>query len=373
MHISVFVLSFSCAPPIVGSAMLSGAEVALVAVFSLLVVVNLAGNSLVCLVVYKNRTMRTPMNFLLVNLALADMLVALGVAPQYVFNHTFSHPQGKAGMYLCKFITGGNLLWVGGTASMMTLVAIAFERYYAIVHPYLERGRMTVKKVALIVLASWVVAFVIQIAPFYVVTYGTEQGFCVEAWPRLSDAKFYTSFVLCTNVILPLGIMTFLFTKIIRNLWGRNNRVSDAHMPRIVVMKTRKKLTKMILMVTAIYALCWSPALTFYNLAYFNTSVQYGSNAYNASVVFVCLNSSVNPFIYALQSERFRTAFRKLLCSCGGTKRGNPGIQPAEKTRNRVARAMPIRLTRIAVKPTDGRPGGASPADGEEAEGNIAP
>ena len=42
-----------------------------------MVVVNLLGNSLVCLVVLRDKNMRTTMNFLLVNLAISDMIVGV--------------------------------------------------------------------------------------------------------------------------------------------------------------------------------------------------------------------------------------------------------------------------------------------------------
>ena len=42
-----------------------------------MVAINLVGNSLVCLVVLKDKAMRTPMNFLLVNLAVSDMIVGV--------------------------------------------------------------------------------------------------------------------------------------------------------------------------------------------------------------------------------------------------------------------------------------------------------
>ena len=42
-----------------------------------MVAINLIGNSLVCLVVLKDKTMRTPMNFLLVNLAVSDIIVGI--------------------------------------------------------------------------------------------------------------------------------------------------------------------------------------------------------------------------------------------------------------------------------------------------------
>ena len=86
------------------------------------------------------------MNYLLINLAVADILVALFVAPRFLLSHSFTHPAGATGTLLCKLLTGGNLTWIGGAASVFTLVAIAFERYYAVMHPYRIRGKLTYGK-----------------------------------------------------------------------------------------------------------------------------------------------------------------------------------------------------------------------------------
>ncbi len=50
---------------------------AVISLCSVMVAINLLGNSLVCLVVLRDKTMRTTMNFLLVNLAVSDMIVGV--------------------------------------------------------------------------------------------------------------------------------------------------------------------------------------------------------------------------------------------------------------------------------------------------------
>ena len=89
---------------------------------------------------------RTPMNFLLLNLAVADMMVALFITPRFILSHFFTHPDGKTGTLFCKLLTGGNFTWTGGAASVFTLVAIAFERYYAVMYPYGNKGKLTYNK-----------------------------------------------------------------------------------------------------------------------------------------------------------------------------------------------------------------------------------
>lgn len=74
------------------------------------------------------------------NLAAADILYAVFMAPKVFITVTASHPDGTTGSFLCKFLTDGIVAWVGGVSSMITLVAIAFERYYAIVYPLGNKG-----------------------------------------------------------------------------------------------------------------------------------------------------------------------------------------------------------------------------------------
>ena len=86
------------------------------------------------------------MNYLLVNLAVADIMYAAFIAPDVYFWLTSTHPEGMAGTVLCKLLTGGNVAWVGAASSFVTLVAIAIERYYAVVYPLGSKGSFTERK-----------------------------------------------------------------------------------------------------------------------------------------------------------------------------------------------------------------------------------
>ena len=71
------------------------------------------------------------------------MTVATFLAPRYVFRHTFTHPEGVSGSVLCRIVTGGDLAWIASCASVFTLVAIATERYYSIMYPLGDKGKLT--------------------------------------------------------------------------------------------------------------------------------------------------------------------------------------------------------------------------------------
>ena len=96
--------------------------------FSIIVLMGLVGNTLVILVIRLTKTMRPPMNMLLLNLAVADMVVAVFVAIHFVIGPNFQHPSGTTGLWLCKFVTGGTITWSGAAVSVGNLVAISIER-----------------------------------------------------------------------------------------------------------------------------------------------------------------------------------------------------------------------------------------------------
>jgi len=89
---------------------------------------------------------RTPINYLLVNLAVADAMYATFVTPQTFFGITATHPGGTIGTVLCKIVTRGSLAWIAGISSVVTLVAIAAERYFVVLYPLGNLGKLTKRK-----------------------------------------------------------------------------------------------------------------------------------------------------------------------------------------------------------------------------------
>ena len=94
------------------------------------------------------------------------------------------------------------------------------------------------------------------------------------------------------------------------------------------MIKVRKRVTKMVLIVSAIYVFCWLPNLTIYALAYLSPSHQYGTVLYITSIVLVTCNSTVNPFIYVFVNSRFSEKLKHLLM-CDNCKTRNNDVDPS--------------------------------------------
>ena len=292
---------------------LTPTELGLTLALSVIILINLLGNGLVCLVVLRYRNMRGPINYLLVNLALADILVALSITPQYVIKWTFHHPNGTAGDYMCKFITGGSFIWIGGQVSAFSLVVIAAERYWAVVRPLDGRSRLTTRRLIAVVTAGWIFALLYNLPLFFVVRHNTDGGSndqsCTEKWPKTNLAKAFTVACFCVYGAIPISTMVCLYSRVLYKLWKGGIRATQlSEQARI---RARLKVTKMVVVVSIMYAVCWLPNLVTYMLSKFKPKLLgNGSYFYSVpfviSVVLVGLNSAMNPFIYTLHSTKFR-------------------------------------------------------------------
>ncbi|KAL9957199.1 hypothetical protein ACROYT_G038808 [Oculina patagonica] len=296
------------------------AGVAITTVLLLLVIVDIVGNSVVCAIIKRNREMRIPINYLLFNLAIADILYAMCIVPKVLFKLAFTHhPGGITGTLLCKLLTHGNIAWIGGASSVVTLVAIAIERYYAVVYPFGNKWKLTKHKLKVIIPGIWVFALILNIPEFSVTEIEeTEIGnFCVYTWPKelMSKTNSLTGLVV---VFFSLLLMVVLYSRVVCTLWFKQNDDSHLTHQQKGVARVRKRVTLMVVTITAIFGICWGTDSVVYVLNYAK-SFNIGPVTSAITYTMVLFNSAVNPFVYALFNKQFREKMKGMLCCTGSS------------------------------------------------------
>ena len=101
--------------------------------YCLIFVVSLVGNSLIGIVVHKTQTLRKPINYFIVNMALSDLLLPIFLFPWeltalYATSWLFNGPLGQVLCKLLPFSSG-----VSNIVSIQSLVLIAVDRFGAVV------------------------------------------------------------------------------------------------------------------------------------------------------------------------------------------------------------------------------------------------
>ena len=291
--------------------MLSSMYIGFSVLFSIMVIFNLVGNTLVILVVMRNRSMKTPTNYLLVNLASADIVVAIFIGIQFIATPTFNHPQGTLGSVLCRTITAGTPGWVGAVASVFSLVAISIERYWAVLHPHSQKIKLTKTKIIILALLSWMVSIIWAIPGFWATTYIKEINGCAHSFSKPIYAQLYTVGWSVVAGVIPITIMGALYSRVVYRLWFVNNEATEA--TQRALLRYRKRVTKMVIFVTVVYILCWVPELLIYFLG-FTGAITLEAIHHAIASALIVFNSSINPTVYSLQSSKFRKHLGELIC-----------------------------------------------------------
>lgn len=283
-----------------------------------IIVVGVFGNSLVIAVVKMIRGMRSTTNYLLVNVAAADITTLFFTAIHFIAARHRSLSPSALNSFLCKFIYTNTITLVTLLVTALTLTLLAVERHQALVKPMTSSRRLTTDKIGYVIAAIWVVSLAL-VSPLFVTYNFDPKTFCSLG---KEDGKIVV-YVYCLMVILtviPFIVIAFCYSQIIYGMYFKKTICNNKSERGDTREETREKrrLVRVLILLTLVFFVAFIPYGILIILKYSkinNRSVgrlQYGSQ------YLTLLNCSVNPFIYAFQSSSYRRSFvfifKKMLC-----------------------------------------------------------
>lgn len=214
-------------------------------------------------------------------------------------------------------------------ASLLTILFISVERYFAICHPLRVTSGSIKSKTKLIMTAIWLVAFVVS-SPLLVIT---QYKFSLFYDKRLvpvcrstvSDMwkQTYVISMLCVFYLIPGVMFVFLYSAVIRRLTIDSSQMvllgKQTEASRNALHGRQQVVRLMIFLIFLFFAcvlpfrivsiwLIYAPKSTVRNL---------GVQGYLWLTHFprclVYVNSAINPILYNLISKKFRKAFIQTL------------------------------------------------------------
>ncbi|XP_037030488.1 growth hormone secretagogue receptor type 1-like isoform X1 [Bradysia coprophila] len=287
-----------------------------------IMLLGVIGNVMVPIVIMRTKDMRNSTNIFLTNLSIADLLVLLVCTPTVLVEVNSKPETWVMGSMMCKAVPFVEL--TVAHASVLTILAISFERYYAICEP-LKAGYVCTKARALLIcLAAWAVAAVFTSPILTIAQYGYEEYFdgstvavCLTSVESSWSIMFFVGSI-SLFFILPFIILLVLYTVIAKHLM--DNPGITSHGNRSNVLKYRKQVIFMLGAVVLSFFVCLLPfrALTLWIIIVpSETILSLGIEGYY-SLLYFCrimlyLNSAMNPILYNLMSSKFRDGFLRLL------------------------------------------------------------
>ncbi|XP_031560590.1 somatostatin receptor type 5-like [Actinia tenebrosa] len=280
----------------------------------LFISIGLAGNLLVVIAVWKKRSLRSTTNYLLVNLAVSD-IINLTFLPFIAIQHYVWFEEGILADFMCKFFSY-HIPLTASFASIITLLVLSIERYHAVVKPMKSGFRLRQETVHYAIISVWAFAICLTL-PYYIFGYSRKSK-CRHNLP--DDAiESYVIIVMLTVVIVPFFVISFCYLQIVRELYLKPKQVGPQNVEIAEDQLVKRKLVKISLFVSLAYVICFFPmAITLFLNAY--DEGKFGSKHYRNASILYFLESAVNPLLYSFQSSNFRQAFKELL-RCRGCLR----------------------------------------------------
>lgn len=286
--------------------------------FGTSVVLTVVGNLLVIITVVHFRQLHTPTNYLILSLAVSDLLLGGFVMPFSMIRSIESC--WYFGEWFCKIHTSTDVMCC--TASILNLSLISIDRYYAISQPLQYRTTITGSAIAVMISISWGISAVVGFGMVFLELniWGIEEFYysvtCAGGCILLQSVASSTVSSLLSFYI-PGIIMLCIYLKIFliaqqqaRSIQG-NHTQGRAGKPT-GVSKMEKKATKTLAIIMGVFLFLWLP---FFICNIINPVIGYVIPPlwFDMVVWIGYFNSTCNPFVYALFYGWFRKAFRMIL------------------------------------------------------------
>ena len=237
------------------------------------------GGNIVTIITFQKRQLRRRPHFLLISLAVADLLVGLLSIPLYI---ALNYVQNGSRVFFA-LVRGADML--PGFASIFTLTVIALERMYAIGWPYGYRV-LKMQTYVVAVAALWIMAFVV-----------TSSANLLDFVLSKPSGALTTTFLITPIVLTCIAYLVF---------WKKER---SRLMRRREIHDTRdERLARTVGIITAAFLVTWLPFQILHLVVHQCSSCEISLVVVIVAKLLHYANSIINFVIYPVRNREYRVA-----------------------------------------------------------------
>ncbi|XP_057701667.1 adenosine receptor A1-like [Corythoichthys intestinalis] len=287
-----------------------------VSVEAAIALASVVGNVLVVLVVCVNRALRNTTFCFIVSLAVADIAVGVLVIPLAVTISLGISTQ----FYTCLFLSC--LLVIITQGSILSLLAIAVDRYLRVKIPTRYSTIVTQRRAYVAVCLCWVVSFLVGLVPMVgwnnrqVLGNLSNSDYMVCQFTAVMRMDYMVYFNFFGWVVAPLAVMIALYAEIFRVIRRQLNRRAEATSDGDRYYRKELKLAKSLALVVLLFAVCWLPLHIVNCVDFFHPGRPTPKMAVYTGIFMSHVNSALNPLVYAFRIKRFRVTLVEVARGC---------------------------------------------------------
>lgn len=286
--------------------------------YTMILLISLTGNTLVIGVLWQDRKMRKPVNYLIANMAAADLAITVVYMPRMMSSIIRSYEWlvgGTLGLALCKTVPTLHLVSI--KVSILTLVFLSIERFLAV--SVFTGNKLTVRRVKIIIFLVWLTSFAVHVPNMCALklTLGQKGALICRAslnkfFGSSKGRRIYDNTLAATFYAIPLLIIVLLYSLAVIKLRKRKVPGDIANADK---RKTRKKkmnanVFKMLLAVTLAFFTCW---LGYFIMRKGVIGISISCNVQFIRYFLAHTNSAITPCLYIIFSQKYRSCFKSIL------------------------------------------------------------
>ncbi|KAG9282304.1 trace amine-associated receptor 1-like [Astyanax mexicanus] len=265
--------------------------------FSASSLLTVIGNLLVIITVIHFKQLHTPTNYLIVSLAVADLLVGGVVMP----------PSMLRSVETC---------WYLGSI---------FYRYYAVCHPLLYHSKMTPNTTVFMIFVCWTISVLVGFGMIFLELniLGNEDfyynNFVCEGSCTVFQAKVGALVFSMLCFYIPALVMLSVYVKILhtarrqaRAIHSTNTHIKNTAEEKANINKSERKATKTLAIIMGVFLSFWVPFFLCNCIDPF-TGYSVPPLLFDLFLWVGYFNSTCNPIVYAFFYSWFRHAFKVIL------------------------------------------------------------
>ncbi|XP_018951917.1 trace amine-associated receptor 13c-like [Cyprinus carpio] len=260
-------------------------------------------NLLVIISIAHFKQLHTPTNVLIFSLAVADLIVGLIVTP--VQGIKLIEPCWFFGEIFCSVFHF--IFYVVTTASLGNLIVISVDRYIAVTDPLRYPARVNTNKAVFSIVVNWVFNCIYSFFLLYEsIIYPEKNHACIGECILFIKLGYIITDVIVT-LVTPCCLIIILYMKI---CFVAKHQAEHINSLLDKKAKSETKAARTLGIVVMVYLLCWIP--------YYIAALTLGQDRGDALVInimywILCMNSCLNPLIYALFYRWFRISAKYIL------------------------------------------------------------
>ena len=303
----------------------------LIGIINLLVgTIAVVGNFLLCVTIYKDpyRRLRNTASYLVVNLAVADLLTGLITEPLY---GAFEINNFMGTELRILYVIGETTAYVFVNASILSILSLALDRFIAVKYPLSHGQRMDRHRIVTIIVLVWTYSLLFSMLRFM----GVPQD--IFYWLDL-----HINYTLFGGILIGLYVSIYCTIKyqLAQSLrtqgYNSETRRQPVHNEIEAKLKAERKMTKTVFLLMLVAIVCMLPLYIMLHVELLCDSCMTKPAVKIISKLsepILFLNSGLNPFLYAWKIPKYRQALKKMLrtrCLCprkrNNSRKTTPGL-----------------------------------------------